>query len=119
LTPAEHRRLIVDTWSAAWSEPDENRRRDDLRRTASAACVYTDPHVALAGHEAISAYMGQFQGSAPGARFVNTGFATHHDHCLLQWDMVDGAGKVISHGASAGVFDADDRLAQMTGFFDS
>lgn len=115
----ETRRATIETWASAWCEPDEQRRLALLGEAAAATCAYMDPNTELAGHAAISAYMAGFQESAQGARFVTTAFRTHHDRCSVQWNMVDREGKVLSPGVSAGVFDAQGRLAQMTGFFDA
>ena len=116
---AETRRATIETWSRAWSEPDARRRLDLLAQAAAETCTYMDPGADLAGHAAISGYMRDFQVSMPGARFVTTGFRTHHDRCVLQWEMVDGDGRLLSPGISAGVFDEHGRLVQMTGFFDA
>lgn len=112
------RRAMIETWAQAWSEPDEARRIELLRQAATPDCTYTDPNVELAGHTAISTYMAGFQESAPGARFVTTAFKSHHDHCLVQWNMVSADNTVLSPGASAGTFDALGRLARMVGFFE-
>lgn len=116
---AKTRRSTVETWASAWSEPDETRRLDLLGRAAAQTCAYCDPNTEVSGHADISGYMRGFQDSVPGARFVTTGFWTHHDRCIVQWNMVDREGNVLSPGVSAGVFDAQERLAQMTGFFDA
>lgn len=117
LDTVDMRRATIETWTTAWSEPDEQRRLGLLGQAVAPICTYTDPHTDLVGYAAISGYMGGFQESAPGARFVMTGFSAHHNRCLLQWNMVDRDGQVLSPGASAGVFDEHGRLVQMTGFF--
>lgn len=111
------RRAIIETWAQAWSESDEARRIELLRQAATPDCAYTDPNVDLAGHTAISTYMAGFQESAPGARFVTTAFKSHHDHCLVQWNMVGADNTILSPGVSAGTFDSEGRLLQMVGFF--
>lgn len=116
---ASARRATIEIWAQAWSEPDETRRLDLLRQAAAPTCSYTDPNTEIAGHGPISAYMAGFQESAPGARFVTTGFKTHHDHCIVHWNMVDRDNKVLSPGASAGDCDAQGRLTRMVGFFDT
>lgn len=113
------RRANVETCAQAWSEPDEALRLGLLRQAASPSCAYADPNAELEGHASISAYMAGFQQSAPGARLVNTAFMTHHDRCILQWNMVDRNDKVLSPGVSAGTFDEQGRLAQMVGSFEA
>lgn len=51
-----------------------------LTGTSEALCCLTE----LAGYAAASSYMAGFQVSAPDARFVTTGFRTHHDRCIVQ-----------------------------------
>lgn len=113
------RRATIENWVSAWSEPNERHRLELLGQAAAATCAYMDPNVELAGHAAISGYMAGFQESVPGARFMTTAFQTHHDRCLVQWNMVDRDGKVLSPGVSAGLFDAQGKLQQMVGFFDA
>lgn len=115
----ETRRATIETWASAWSEPDERRRLDLLGQAAAGTCTYMDPNTELMGRAAISGYMAGFQESAPGARFVTTGFRTHHDRCIVQWNMVDRDDKVLSPGVSTGIFDAQGKLQQMVGFFDA
>jgi SnoaL-like domain len=119
LDTATIRRNIIETWASAWSETDEKRRLVLLKDAAAPSCAYMDPNTELVGHAAISIYMAGFQESAPGARFVNTDFKTHHDRCIVQWNLVARDGKVLSPGVSAGAFDAQGRLQQMVGFFDA
>jgi len=49
---------------------------------------------------------------------MTTDFKNHHDRSLAHWNMVDGNGNVLSQGASYGMYVADGRLMQMTGFFE-
>jgi hypothetical protein len=113
------RRATIENWAQAWSEPDGAHRLGLLQQAAAPSCTYADPNVEIEGHASISAYMAGFQQSAPGARFVNTAFQTHHDRCIVQWNMVDHDNKVLSPGVSAGNFDAMGRLVQMVGFFET
>jgi hypothetical protein len=117
LSTATTRHPILDIWASAWSEPDSAKRRELLAQAAQPNCAYIDPHTNIVGHASISEYMQGFQASAPGARFVNKSFKTHHDRCVLEWDMVDREGNVLSSGISAGMFSAQGRLLQMIGFF--
>lgn len=119
MTTLETRRHTIETWARAWSEPNERKRLDLLAQAASTECTYIDPNTQLSGHEAISEYMAGFQESAPGARFVTVEFRTHHDRCVVRWNMVDASGTVLSPGVSAGQLGTDGRLVQMVGFFDS
>lgn len=113
------RRATIETWASAWSEPNEAKRLDLLKQAAAPGCAYLDPNTELTGLTAISGCMAGFQETAPGARFVTTGFQTHHDRCIVQWNMVDRDGNALSSGVSAGAFDTHGRLLQMVGFFEA
>ncbi|NOS74028.1 MAG: hypothetical protein HOP36_05725 [Methyloglobulus sp.] len=57
------------------------------------------------------------QKNVSGVSFVTTDFKSHHDRSLTHWDMVDGEGNRLAQGASYGLYGADGRLTQMSGFF--
>jgi hypothetical protein len=62
--------------------------------------------------------MAALHNEVPGVTFVNTDFKDHHDRSLAHWNMVDGKGDILSQGASYGLYGADGRLTEMTGFFE-
>jgi hypothetical protein len=61
--------------------------------------------------------MADFQKTNPGGGFAATDLASHHDCCLMHWNMVDGQGGTVSQGASFFRFGADGHLTHMNGFF--
>lgn len=65
----------------------------------------------------MSGYMSELHKNVPGVEFVTTDFNSHHGRSLTHWNMVDGKGNILS-GASYGMYGADGRLTQMTGFFE-
>ena len=84
----------------------------------SPECVYTDPIIQATGYGQLSGYMAELQKNVPGVRFVTTDSKNHHDRSLTHWNMLDGKGNILDQGASYGVYGADGRLTQMTGFFE-
>ena len=109
-----------ETWeayTACWSEADPAKRRQLFERCLSPECAYADPRAQLSGYEKLSDYMTEFQKSVPGGGFVLTGFEEHHGRSLARWNMVDGKGAVLAPGASFGLYGADGRLTQMSGFY--
>ncbi len=104
------------SYSDAWSNPDETKRKEILSQLLTIGCVYTDPNIQTIGVDSLSDYMGEFQKGFPGAKFVITNFIVHHDQSLTHWDMVSGEGAILSKGASFG-FNEGGKLAKMTGFF--
>ena len=113
-----HRRTW-DTYTQSWSETDPAKRFELFGQCLSPDCTYTDPHVQVTGYEQLSAYMAELHKNVPGVRFVATEFTTHHQRSLTHWNMTDGDSNVLSQGASFGMYGADGRLLQMTGFFPS
>lgn len=106
-----------ETYTRSWAEPDASKRLLLFKSCLSQDCVYTDPLIQTTGYEQLSAYMSELHKTVPGVRFVTTDFKAHHDRSLTHWNMVDGHGNILSQGASYGLYGADGRLVQMTGFF--
>lgn len=107
-----------DTYTKSWSEMDTSMRLQLFEQCLSPDCVYTDPMIQATGYDQLAGYMSELQKNVPGVRFVTTDFKSHHDRSLTHWNMVDDHGNVLSQGASYGIYGADGRLKQMTGFFD-
>jgi len=109
---------IWETYTRAWSEVDSSKRFELFEESLSPDCVYTDPLVQTSGYDQLSGYMSELHKNVPGVRFITTDFKSYHDRSLTQWNMVDGDGNILSQGASYGLYGADNRLIQMTGFYE-
>lgn len=109
---------IWETYTQSWSEIDASKRLQLFEQSLNPDCVYTDPLIQTTGYDQLSGYMAELHKNVPGVRFVTTDFKSHHDHSLTHWNMVDGNGNILSQGASYGLYGADGRLLQMTGFFE-
>jgi hypothetical protein len=110
-----------NTWeiyTKSWSVADESKRLQLFEQCLSSDCVYTDPIAQVSGYEQLSGYMSELQTRIPGVAFVTTDFKTHHNYSLTHWNMLDSEGHILSQGASYGLYSADGRLMQMTGFFE-
>jgi hypothetical protein len=107
---------IWEAYSGSWSEPNEKIRKEILHKQMILGCNYTDPNIDIVGIDTLSDYMGEFQKGFPGAKFVVTDFNVHHDQSLTHWNMVDGNGRILSKGASFGMY-TNEQLTKMTGFF--
>ena len=103
-------------YSKSWSQPAAERDAV-LAALTSEGVTYTDPNVALAGREAFSAYMGQFQSQFPGTEFQTTHVREHHEQSLANWKLVDGTGATVMLGTSHAKLTADGKFASFTGFF--
>jgi len=112
----------VDTYGAAWREPDEAKRRALLEKAWAEDGVYVDPTAEVVGREALVQHIGRFQASssANGPKIVAASRVdVHHDtHLRFAWQMVGADGKtVISPGMDYGQLDEDGRLKLIVGFF--
>jgi hypothetical protein len=107
-----------ETYTRSWSETDPAKRMQWFEQCLSPLCAYTDPLTQTAGYEQLSDYMAELQKNVPGVKFITINYRNHHDRSLANWRMVDGNGDVLSQGTSYGLYGADGRLVQMTGFFD-
>lgn len=111
-------RNVWETYTKSWSETDPSKRLKLFEQCLSPDCGYTDPLAQTTGYDQLSGYMSELQKQVPGVRFVITDFKNHHDRSLAQWKMMDGKGNMLMPGASFGLYGADGRLKQMTGFFE-
>jgi hypothetical protein len=109
-------REMWEIYTGAWSEADVAKRLILLEKCVHPDCLYTDPNVQTVGLEQLSGYMKEFQNNAPGCKFVTTKFESHHDRSLVNYDMVDSKGAMLTKGASYGMYRTDGRLVQMVGF---
>ena len=107
-----------ETYTKSWSVADTSKRLKLFEECLSPDCVYTDPMSQVTGYGQLSGYMSELHKHVPGVAFVTTDFKSHHDRSLTHWNMVDGKGKILSQGASYGVYGTDGRLTHMTGFFE-
>lgn len=108
-----------EIYTRSWSETDIAKRLQLFEQSLSSECVYSDPLTQVTGYEQLSAYMSELHKNVPGVKFISTEFKNHHDRSLTHWDMIDGNGNVLSQGISYGLYGADGRLVQMSGFFDN
>lgn len=109
-------RKTWELYTRSWSEIDAKMRHDMFEQCLQPDHTYTDPNIATAGYAELSGYMSEFQKLVPGGTFVTRAFESHHDQCLVHWDMVGADGGVLAKGTSYGRFGADGRLVQMVGF---
>ena len=106
-----------EKYASVWSLNDHAKRVEILKTCTSEDCVYTYPLVQANGHQHLSGYMDEVLKSIPEVTFTKTWFNSHNDRCLVRWNMEDGKGHVLAEGASYLVFDADNKIKEMNGFF--
>jgi hypothetical protein len=117
LAPADAVVTTVDTYLAAFNEPDAAVRRTLVGRAFADDARYLDPLLEGNGIDGITEMMGAVHANYPGYRFRRTsGVDVHHDLARFAWELVDGDGGVFVAGIDVVVV-AGDRLSRIAGFF--
>ncbi len=107
---------LWNRYSAIWSSDGETRLKE-LSVCLAPQATYCDPNGLIDSTAGLSDYMGQFQKSAPGARFEIQSVLHHHDRTLANWKLVGADRNVLQIGTSFGLLDEEHRLLTISGFF--
>lgn len=111
---------IVELYTAAWNEPDIEKRRQLLSRAWADDGVYCDPMSLAEGREALLELISQFQEQMPSARIaLASGVDEHHGRLRFAWKLVADDGSTRMEGIDIGELALDGRLRSITGFFGS
>jgi hypothetical protein len=114
----ENLTATVDTYLAAWNEPDATRWAALIEQVWSADGRLIDPPLAAEGRAGISGMAAALHGQFPGHRFRRaSGIDTHHDQLRFAWELVAPDGRVTLSGLDVGEVSGDGRLRRITGFF--
>jgi hypothetical protein len=109
---------VVDTYIAAWNEPDGERRRALVAETWTPDGRYLDPLMAGEGVAGIAEMIGAAQAQFPGHRFVlAAGPDAHNDVVRFAWTL-DGAEGPVAAGTDFATVGEDGRLHSVTGFLE-
>jgi len=108
----------VDTYLAAWTEPDDARRAAMIERAWAVDGRLIDPPLVGEDHDGISDMAKTMQSLYPGHTFRRTsGIDAHHEHLRFSWDLVGPEGTAVLAGVDVGDISEDGRLQRITGFF--
>jgi SnoaL-like domain len=108
----------VDTYLAAWNEPDVTTRAELIESAWATDGRYVDPLLEADGHGAISEMVSAVQSQYPGQRFRRlSGVDAHHNQVRFAWELSGDAGDVTVRGIDIGELADDGRLVRITGFF--
>jgi SnoaL-like domain len=109
---------IIDTYLAAYGEPDPTRRRQLIEQSWTAGGTLADPPMDATGHDALDAMFAAVQGQFPGHTFRRTSAVdAHHRAARYTWDLVTTDGSITVSGTDFARFADDNRLEHVTGFF--
>ena len=108
----------VDRWFSAWSDPDSTTREGTLAGIASTEIRFRDKFSAVAGADDVKAHLAAVHRFMPGMRLERQGDVRHCQwHALADWVALTREGQERGRGTNLFVFDADGRIAEVTGFW--
>ncbi|MBI5090207.1 MAG: nuclear transport factor 2 family protein [Actinobacteria bacterium] len=109
---------VVDTWLAAYTEPDAGRRAQLIAQTWSTDGYLADPPFDGTGHEALSGLADVVLTHYAGHTFRRTtAVDAHHEFARYGWELVGPDGTVSAAGTDFVTFAPDGKLARTVGFF--
>ncbi len=112
-------RDIWETYAASWKAQTAVEKHALFERSLDPSCIYTDPVQQAHGWDALIAYMLDFHTQIPGGHFVTQYFLAHHGRSIAKWEMRNGDDMVVGEGISYGRYNAQGKLVDMTGFFET
>jgi len=108
---------LVDTYLAAFNEPDDDRRRALVEEVFAEDASYVDPVMAAAGTAELTAMIGGAQTQFPGHRFVAGDEPdAHHDVVRFGWHLVGPHGERVATGLDVASLAPDGRMRTVIGF---
>lgn len=108
----------IDTYLAAYGEPDDRRRRALIAECFSAEASLADPPFAVAGHDELAAGFAAVQAQFPGHTFARTSAVDeHHGAARYAWELRSPDGAAAVAGQDFVRFDTAGRLTAVFGFF--
>ena len=111
---------LIDTYFAAWNEPDRAKRLDLIAQAWSADGHYVDPLSDVTGHDGIADMVEGVRAQFPGATLERSGdIDLHHDVLRFPWRATAEDGAVIVNGLDVAVLGEDGRITALAGFFGS
>jgi hypothetical protein len=109
---------LIETYCAAWSEPDAQQREQMLEEVWAEAGTYMDPSAFIRGRKELVEHIGKVLARYPGARVVRTSVLdTHHGVVRFAWKMILADGQSLPEGLDFGELSAEGKLQRIVGFF--
>jgi uncharacterized protein YndB with AHSA1/START domain len=109
----------VDAWFGAWTETNEEARRKQLARIATADVRFRDRFSLLDGLDDVVPHISATQRFMPDMQITRSGEVRHCQGTLLVgWIAANRAGQERASGTNVFVLDADGKIVSVTGFWD-
>ncbi|TIS95404.1 hypothetical protein [Mesorhizobium sp.] len=111
--------LLIDSYCAAWSDENAEKRRALLLPIWSDGATYTDPTVHAAGVEELLAHIASVLAKHPDARILRTSDVdVHHGIARFAWKFVMPDGSSFPEGLDIAFLDpSQKRITRIIGFF--
>lgn len=106
-----------NAYAAAFSATDQDERERLLQQSVSDDVVFTNPGGEGQTRGGLSAHIGNFQKSMPGAYFATDRILAHHGELLVIWTMHKQDSTKVATGYNFIRADPDGRFSYMAGFF--
>ena len=109
---------LIDTWLAAYCQPDAARRLEAVRSAWSEHGHLIDPPFEARGLQGIADAGGTLLAQFPGHRFERTtALDAHHTFLRYGWRLLNPQGVAVVEGVDVVELDVDGRLMRVVGFF--
>jgi hypothetical protein len=110
-------KTLIETYVAAWSEPDAAARGVLLDACWHADGTYTDPLSHVSGRDELDARIAGHLARIPGSRITLKGEPDHHHrHIRFDW-LLRRADGTEMRGMDYGELSPDHKLSKIVGFF--
>jgi hypothetical protein len=117
-TVAEQVERCIDTYVAAWNEPDPDKRTQLLAKVMAGSGGYSDPARRVDGTVGLVEYIGDVLSTYPGAQIIRTSEVdVHHLFGRFTWRLVRSDGMRLQDSVDFVEFTRDGRIHRVTGFF--
>lgn len=108
---------LIDTYLAAYCEPDASRRRELITSAFHPDAVLADPPFIATGHAELDAAFAGLLEQFPDHRFDRTSAVDgHHDTVRYGWALRSPGGEVAVSGMDVADIN-DGKITRVTGFF--
>ena len=108
----------VDGWFAAWSEPDEAARAQELAAIAAPGVRFRDRFSLVTGMDDLLPHLAATHRFMPGFSLRRSGDVRHCQGTVLaDWVAVGADGQERGRGTNVFTLDADGRIESVTGFW--
>jgi len=110
---------LIDTYCAAWNDPEPAARARLLAQAMTPESSYTDPTVHTASPAELLAHIDRVREKRPGARVLRQGAVDAHHHVArFHWQVTGADGAMLREGIDIATLSADGaKMTTVIGFF--